>query len=279
MSTVQTYHSSTDSPAQSLPQDRQRRGVAAPTIGSTNVWGVKFAAVQFDQSIQLIDDLIQHGSPSYFITANLHYLMLNESTPGLNDINNKAAFILADGMPIVWRSRFSTLPLPERIAGSDLIYALAALAEKRQYRVFFLGGAEGVAQQTADILKQKYPGFVVAGVETPPFRDLWPHEEADLANRIREARPDILMVALGQPRGEQWIHRWYQQMQIPVSVQLGGSFNFVTGEIQRSPKWIATIGMEWAHRLYCEPKRLGPRYWKNALFLCRSLVRDLLGRN
>lgn len=241
----------------------------------TSVWGLPFAALRFEEAVNAIHALIQRRSPTYFVTANLQYLMLSHHIPDLQAINDKAALILADGMPIVWRSRWSSQPLPERIAGSDLIYAMAELADKHGYRMFFLGGDEGVAAEAAQRLQTMYPGMVIAGVESPPFRPLMPHEEADLAVRIREACPDMLVVALGQPGGEKWIARWHMQMQVPVSVQLGGSFNFVTGRIRRSPGWIGAIGMEWAHRLWCEPRRLGPRYLKNLAFLSGLLARDL----
>lgn len=242
---------------------------------TTSIWGLRFCALSFEQALDSIHSLIQQRRPSWFVTANLQYVMLSHHVPGLKAISDGAALILADGMPIVWRSRLTHQPLPERIAGSDLIYGMAALAGKHGYRMFFLGGAEGVADQAARQLQSMYPEMVIAGVESPPFRPLLPHEEADLAVRIREARPDMLVVALGQPGGEQWIARWHQQMEVPVSVQLGGSFNFVTGRIRRSPRWVGAIGMEWAHRLWCEPRRLGPRYLKNIVFLGRLLLRDV----
>ncbi len=265
-------------PQRTLQPVQQTERTSAEKIPTSMIWGVPFARFSFGEAVEQIDTLVQKGTPSYFITANVHYAMLSDEHSDMLELNNQAAFILADGMPIVWRSRISSEPLPERIAGSDLIYAIAELAAKKSYRVFFLGGADGVAARAAAILAQLYPGLVVAGTEEPPFRPLMPHEDAELALRIRNARPDILLVALGQPRGEQWIARWHQQMDVPVSVQLGGSFNFVTGQIQRSPSWVAAMGMEWAWRFYCEPRRLGLRYLRNASFLCRALTRDLCKR-
>jgi len=243
---------------------------------STRIWGVPFSQLTFGEAISEIERLIQDRIPRYFITANLHYTMLTSECGDMSALNEEAAFILADGMPIVWRSKLSSEPLPERIAGSDLIYALADLAARKRYRVFFLGGADGVAERASQVLKALYPELIVAGTYEPPFGELMLSEQAELAMRVSDARPDLLLVALGQPRGEQWIARWHQQMNVPISVQLGGTFNFVTGQIRRSPSWVAALGLEWAWRLYCEPRRLFGRYVRNAVFLSKVAIRDLL---
>ncbi|MCR9199927.1 MAG: WecB/TagA/CpsF family glycosyltransferase [Planctomycetaceae bacterium] len=273
-----------------MPTALQENTVSEPSVpsppddsvshdfGQTRVWGVPFTPVTYGQSIDLIDQQARSSQPGYFITANMQYVMMTDRHPELQQVNADAKFIIADGMPIVWRSRTMSTPLPERVAGSDQIYSIAELAARRGYRIFFLGGESGVAQETADILQQKNAGLQVVGVESPPFRQLTDDEEIELADRIRIARPDILLVALGQPKGELWIHRWYKKLGVPLSVQLGGSFNFVTGRISRSPKWIARIGMEWLYRFYREPRRLGPRYAANWLFLAKAVIRDATRR-
>jgi len=248
----------------------------APRFPVSRIWGVDFSAMTTAECLREVECLIEQRVPRYVITANLHYLMLSSQQADLPEINRNAAMILADGMPIVWRSRLNSQRIPERIAGSDLIYAIAALAGQRRYRVYFLGGAEGVAARTAEILSAMYPGLIIAGTESPVIDELNPHEQAELVLRIRDAQPDILLAALGQPKGERWMARWHRQLQVPLSIQLGGSFNFVTGRIHRSPDWMSAAGLEWAHRLYCEPQRLGPRYFRNAGFLIRCLINDLM---
>src|SRR5262249_34344540 len=157
------------------------------------------------------------------ITANTHYAMLTEKDAGLRAINSRAAFILADGAPLVWASRWQGSPLPERVAGSDLIYELSDRAAKQGYRLFFLGGAEGVAEEAARRLGARYPGLQVVGTECPPFRELTGDEEDALCARIRSTRPDMLFVAFGQPKGERWIDRRLGALRVPVSVQVGAS--------------------------------------------------------
>ena len=238
------------------------------------VWGLPLTPVTFSQTLDLVDQLVRAGKPQYFITANLHYAMLTGHDPRLPAVNERAAFVVADGMPLVWASRWRSGRLPERVAGSDLVPALCELAARRGYRVFFLGGAPGIADEAARRLRERLPGLTVAGIEVPPFRALNAGEEEHMLRRIRDARPDILFVAFGQPKGEVWIAEHGQALGVPVSVQIGASLDFVAGKVKRSPSWLQRVGLEWAYRLWREPGRLTSRYANNALFALRMLARD-----
>lgn len=235
-----------------------------------SVWQLPLLPVTFDQAVDEVDRLIDAGEPGYFITANLNYAMLTERDPRLAVVNREAAFLIADGMPLVWYSRRIGQPLPERVAGSDLIYALCQRAAERGHRVFFLGGAPGVAEEAANRLCRLYPGLSIAGVEVPPFRPPTPDEHARLIERIRTARPDLLFIALGQPKGEIWLHENYRALGVPAGVQLGASFDFVAGRVPRAPRWLQRLCLEWAYRIWREPRRMLPRYAANAWFLARA---------
>jgi len=245
-----------------------------PKPASITIWGVPFSYLTLGDTLRQVDRLIEWGRPTYFITANLNYNMLTERHPELRLVNDNAAFIVCDGIPMVWYSRWLGKPLPERVAGSELIYALTKWASRKGHRIYFLGGAPGVAQSAADRLSQRYPGLQVAGVEAPPFRPLSAAEEGDLIARIREAKPDIVYVALGQPKGELWIARNCERIGAPLCVQLGASFDFVAGGVARAPRWLQRAGLEWFHRMCQEPQRLTGRYCRNGLFLLRSLLRQ-----
>ncbi len=238
------------------------------------VWGVPFAPVTRDQAVEAVLRLIAAGRPSFFITAPTHYAMLTESHPDLRSINERAAFIVADGAPLVWASRRLGTPLPERVAGSDLIYHLCEAAAKSGLRVFLLGGVEGAADEAARRLAERYPGLQVVGTECPPHRGMTADEEASLLERIRQARPDMLFVAFGQPKGERWIMQHLDALGVPVSVQVGASLEFAAGRIRRAPRWMQQSGLEWAFRLSLEPRRLAGRYARNAWFIVRMLLRD-----
>jgi N-acetylglucosaminyldiphosphoundecaprenol N-acetyl-beta-D-mannosaminyltransferase len=246
------------------------------TMDGLTTWGLPLAAYTFEQTMARIHELIAAGKPSYFITANLHYAMLCARDPSLAEVNRKAAFVVADGMPLVWASRWRAQRLPERVAGSDLMPAMCAAAAERGYRIFLLGGGPGVGHEAAQRLRERFPSLPIVGVEAPPFRPLTDDENDRLIERIRECRPDILFVAFGQPKGERWLAENYERLEVPVSVQIGASLDFMAGRVKRSPRLLQRVGLEWAYRLYLEPKRLATRYRDNALFALRMLGRDAL---
>lgn len=237
------------------------------------VWGVPFAPMTRPQAVDVVMTLVDAGHPAFFITANAHYAMLSNEMPDLREVNRRAAFILADGAPIVWASRRGPAPLPERVAGSDLIYDLCERAAATGRKVFLLGGMEGVAIEAEARLKTLYPGLQVVGTLCPPHRPLDDGEHRRLVEQIREANPDILFVAYGQPKGEFWIDRNLDDLGVPVCVQVGASLEFIAGRVSRAPRWVQKIGMEWCYRMSQEPRRLAPRYAKNLLFLARMMLR------
>ncbi|MEZ6087025.1 MAG: WecB/TagA/CpsF family glycosyltransferase [Pirellulaceae bacterium] len=245
---------------------------------AVTVWGVPFSRLTLGQTLQHVERLIQHGEPGYFITANLNYNMLTSQHSQLRRVNDEASFIVCDGMPMVWRSRWTGRPLPERVAGSELIYALSKWAAHKGHRIYFLGGAPGVAQAAADKLKSRYPGLQVAGVYSPPFRELTEGEQSAMLDQIRNSRPDIVYIAFGQPKGELWMSEHFREINAPVCVQIGASFDFVAGGVARAPVWIQKIGLEWFYRLCQEPRRLTGRYLRNLKFLARVTAQEAFKR-
>lgn len=255
-----------------------RAPLTKPKTDRRVIWDVPFDCVSMAQTLDWIAWLIQRRVPSYLITANLHYVMLHQKVAAMQGITDNAAMILADGQPIVCRSRIGTPNLPERVAGSEMIFQLAARAAEENWGIYFLGGEPGVAQMCAEKLASQYPGLRVAGVESPPFRELSELEQAEQDRRILDAKADILLVAFGQPKGEQWIAKHHRRLGVPVSIQLGASFDFVAGTAKRAPRILQRIGMEWAYRMFSEPQRLLPRYAANAVFLFKTLCLEMLGK-
>ncbi|WP_372896180.1 WecB/TagA/CpsF family glycosyltransferase [Stieleria sp.] len=253
--------------------DRQQPP-ALPPLQRCNVWEVPFDRVTMAEAVDRIEQLVERGEPSYVITANLNYVMLHHRQADIPPITAAADLILADGQPIVWRSQLGSDALPERVAGSEMIHKLACRAGQKRWGIYFLGGEPGVAEKCAKRLARDYPGMRIAGIESPPFRALSADEQAEQDKRIRDSGAEILLVAFGQPKGERWIHEHYQRLGVPVSIQLGASFDFIAGTAKRAPKIWQKLGAEWTYRMLSDPKRLVPRYGRNAWFLLQALVDD-----
>ena len=236
------------------------------------VWGLPLTPMTRGETVAAVSRLIRGGRPSFFITAPTHYAMLAEQLPDLRAINERAAFIVADGKPLVWASRMLGSPLPERVAGSDLIFHLCEEAAREGYRVFLLGGDDGVAEVAAQRLVGLYPGLRMVGTACPPFRELSEDEHAALIESIRSASPDLLMAAFTMPRGERWLSTNVEALGVPVVANVGAAIDFAAGRVRRAPRWMQRVGLEWAYRLWLEPRRLAGRYARNAWFIARMLV-------
>jgi N-acetylglucosaminyldiphosphoundecaprenol N-acetyl-beta-D-mannosaminyltransferase len=240
------------------------------------VWGLPLSRATKEEAVDRVARMVRERRPSYFITANTHYAMLSSREPRLQAFNHGATFIVADGAPLVWASKLVGMPLPERVAGSDMIFDLCEMSAREGFRVFLLGAPPGVAENAAAKLVERYPGLLIAGIECPPYRDLTPEENSTLINRVRASKPDLLFLAFSQPKGEFWLSENLEALGVPVTVQIGASFDFVSGRVQRAPRRLQKLGLEWAFRTWLEPRRLVPRYTRNALFMFRMVGRDLL---
>ena len=274
--TQDSTNSQTDKASTRLPD----RGIDSerPTMlkePRTRIWDVPFDRVTITEATRRIGELVTQRDPSYVITANLNYVMLHQASDEVKRVTREASMILADGQPIVWRSILDDRRLPERVAGSEMIYDLADQASRNGWRIYMLGGAPGVAEKASDRLCQLYPDLQVSGIESPPFRELTDQEQQVQIERIRESRSDLLLVAFGQPKGELWIHRHYRQLGVPVCIQLGASFDFLAGTADRAPLAWQRLGLEWAYRMLGDPSRLVPRYIANARFLLSELSREV----
>ncbi|MDH3843685.1 MAG: WecB/TagA/CpsF family glycosyltransferase, partial [Myxococcales bacterium] len=172
-----------------------------------------------------------------------------------------ASLSLVDGQPLIWLSKLMRQPFPEKISGSDLVPALMEMAAKNGWRIFFLGAAEGVGAKAAEVLRQREPGLQIVATLSPPFGfDTDPEERDRVLELVREAKPDLLVMALGCPKQELLMHRWKNDIAPAVAIGSGATLDFIAGNVSRSPVWMSKAGLEWLYRLAREPRRLAHRY-------------------
>lgn len=230
-------------------------------MGSFTVLGVRVDAVQILDVIAQIEDWISARDRAHFVAVTgMHGVTEAQHSTELKHILNCADLIVPDGMPLVWLGRLRGFPLRRRVYGPELMMAFCERTEASGYRHFFYGGAEGVADLLAETLKKKFPGLVVAGTDTPPFRDLTVEEEEGMVQRVRKAAPDVLWVGLGTPKQERWMRRYRDRLQVPVLLGVGAAFDLNAGCMARAPVWMQEHGVEWLFRLIVEPRRLWRRY-------------------
>lgn len=223
--------------------------------------GVRFQALTQEEVIEHILTRLRQGCGGTAVTANLDHLRRAARESGYRGLMQSADLTIADGMPLVWASRLRGRALPERVAGSSLIEPLAIAAGQRGYRLFLLGGNPGTAEQTACRLQQRCPALDVGGVYCPrPGFERNRAAFARLCEAVVGAQPDLIYVALGSPKQERVIQRLRDQLPRAWWLGVGISFSFLCGEIKRAPAPMQRMGLEWAHRLAQEPKRLTGRY-------------------
>ncbi len=220
---------------------------------AVDLLGVRVHAVTMPQTLAWVESAVREGSPRQICTANPEFVMAAQKDREFLQLLNHADLVIPDGVGLLWAARQQGAYLPERVAGSDLIYRLAEVAAQRGWRLYFLGATEGVAQRAADVLQARYPGLVVAGVFAGSPRL---EENAALVARVKAARPDLLMVAYGAPAQDKWIVRNLKELGVPVSMGVGGSFEFVAGVVPRAPIWLQRLNLEWLYRLWKQPWRL-----------------------
>jgi N-acetylglucosaminyldiphosphoundecaprenol N-acetyl-beta-D-mannosaminyltransferase len=205
-----------------------------------------------------IERLVQAGAGGSIFTPNVDHVVQAETNAAFREAYTAASLCLADGQPLVWMSRLLGAPIPERIAGSDLVIPLMDRAARNGWAIYLLGGGPGVAEAAALELKNRY-GAQIAGVDCPTV-SLGPSSDEDsVIERVRAAHPDIVLVALGAPKQELWIHRASKRIRPAVAIGVGAALDFIVGRVPRAPRWMSAAGLEWLYRLMREP-RLAHRY-------------------
>lgn len=199
------------------------------------------------------------GKTHQIATVNTDFLVKSLDDETLRSLLQTIDLCTADGMPLVWGSRLLGVPLKERVAGSDMVPRLAQLSAEKNLSLYFLGAADGVAEKASDILMDRYPGARVVGTASPYWK---PGEkfDPDVLTEIKTLKPDILLVAFGNPKQELWIKEYGKEVGVPVAIGIGASLDFIVGVTKRAPLWMQKTGLEWVARLAQEPGRLWKRY-------------------
>ena len=197
----------------------------------------------------------------FIVNTGFHGLWVAHRDPAFKAIVNTADLFSPDGIAPIWLSRLRRMPLEDRATSAELMKMFFARAQAKGWRSYFMGDTDETLAALKTELERQYPGHVVAGTFSPPFRPPTPEEERALIDRINAARPDVVWVGLGLPKQERWIARHREALDAPVAIGVGACFGFFSGRVSRAPLWVGRMGLEWLWRFSQEPKKL----WRRVL--------------
>jgi N-acetylglucosaminyldiphosphoundecaprenol N-acetyl-beta-D-mannosaminyltransferase len=246
--------------------------------------GTGFDRITEGEVVALVREALAAGRGGRIITPNIDILRQAQADSRVRAYLDDADLIVADGMPLVWASRLSGTPLPERVAGSSLIWSLSAGLGRDGRSIFVVGGNPATpyepdgAHRAAARLAAACPGVRIAGTLCPERgfeRD--PAVFGEFTAAIKETKPDLVYVGLGFPKQEIVISRLRGELPGSWFIGCGAAVNFVAGDVGRAPRWMQRTGLEWAHRLGTEPRRLAGRYLRHdAPYALRLLAGSVL---
>lgn len=203
--------------------------------------------------LSCIDKRIEDNKKTFIVTANAEIVMKANEISFFKELICRADIVLPDGAGVVWAGKYLGYDVPERVAGYDLVQNIFPLATKKNYKLYFLGSAPGVAATAAKNILKKHPTLDIVGTHDGFFDK---QEEEKIVCEINTKQTDIVLVALGAPKQEQWIVDNMPNLSANIFIGIGGTFNVMAGTAKRAPLWMQKIGMEWSYRLLCEPTRV-----------------------
>lgn len=256
-----------------MTQSQSRAGTSLRMYPALSILGVRVNDITLHDAIEQIVAMAKSGTSHHVVTVNPEFIMTARRREDFRQVLNQADLSLPDGTGVVWGSRILGRPFHERVTGVDTVEHLAAAAARLGLSIFLLGAAPGVAARAAEILVQKNPGLTIVGTFAGSPK---PEDEDEICRIVKQARPDILLVAYGSPNQDLWIARTRARIAAPVAIGIGGTFDFITGIAVRAPRIMQKLSLEWLHRLVKEPHR-----WRRMLALPKfaaAVMKDRLAR-
>jgi len=234
--------------------------------------GINFPKITLDRTIEILSNVIKQSRSQLFhvITVNPEITMACQKDRTLRSIVDEAGLVTADGIGIVMVSRLRGGNLPERVTGYDILLKLLVSGNQKKWSFYFLGADPVINQKVCEVIDEKYPDLIIVGKHHGFFKQ---HEEDKIVEEIASLKPDILVVALGAPYAEKWIHKHKSKLNAKIAIGVGGSLDVIAGKVKATPESWKRLNLEWLYRLLQQPSR-----WKRQLILPRFAIRALLFR-
>lgn len=243
-----------------------------------DVFGVKYAISGLDEAVMHVIRHLKDLSGRYICFSNVHTLVMARENPEYRDALNGSAITFPDGAPIAQMEMRSGISGAERVAGPDFMNRMFTATADGSVRHYFYGSSPETLDALKNRLQEKYPDMVIAGMYSPPYRDLTAEEDEEIIRTINDANADIVWIGLGAPKQEKWMAA-HNGLIHGVMMGVGAGFDFHAGTIRRAPVWIQRIGLEWLYRLFQDPKRLIRRYLvTNVKFYWYRIIKKITHR-
>jgi N-acetylglucosaminyldiphosphoundecaprenol N-acetyl-beta-D-mannosaminyltransferase len=244
-----------------------------------DVGGILFSDVDFDTTMNAIEAFIKSGKPRHITTANADFVVKASRDKRFREEVNRSDMVVADGMSMIYASRYLGTPLKERVTGLDIAERICLLSAGKGYKLFFLGATEKVSETALKRMKKFYPGINICGAYSPPFGEFSKDEEDRIHSRITSAAPDVVLVCFSSDKHMRWINNNKERLTVPVCICVGCFMDLMAGRIRRAPKRVRDAGLEWLFRLFQDPVRLFKRYLIDDTAILGILWRQKNGKN
>ena len=235
-----------------------------------SVLGVKVNDITVSETAELIEQFVkEQDKPHLIVTLGTEMVMASQKDSDIKNLINNASLVCADGVGVVWGARKAGLKLREKAAGVEILEEVVKRSSESKLRIFLLGAEPGTAEKTAENLRNKYPNCNIVGTFHGYFK-----EDSEPIEIIKKAKPDVIFTALGFPKQEKWYLSHAQELKIPVGMGVGGSFDVLSGKIDRAPMWMRKLSLEWLYRLIKEPSR-----FKRMMSIPKFILAILFSKN
>jgi N-acetylglucosaminyldiphosphoundecaprenol N-acetyl-beta-D-mannosaminyltransferase len=268
-------------PTSSSSDTAERAALAEAAVppASVEVLGIPLALTDYERTIEWMDATIATRQRGYICVAAVHTVMACQEDRELRDAVLGSDLTVPDGQPLVWAMNALGHDLSSRVYGPDLMARYCERAALTGARMFLYGGRnQGALVQLALNLRTRYPGLNIVGGYAPPFRPLTGEEEDFVLDEINRSQADVVWVGIGVPKQEKWMAAMRDRLQAPVLVGVGAAFDFHAGLVSQAPRWMQSMGLEWAYRFLQEPRRLWRRYLRYNPRFVFGFLRQWLAR-
>lgn len=239
-----------------------------------NILGVPFANISPDEAVCNIVKYLNGNDKHMVFTPNPEMVMEACKNPEFMTILNKSTMNVPDGIGVVYASRLTKNPIAQRVAGYDMMLGVFDKIKGTDKKVYFFGGAPGIAERAKKAIEERFPGINIVGCANGYFDE---KREKEIIAEINELKPDLLLVGIGFPKQEKWIYDHLNELNIKVGVGVGGCFDGWCGNVPRAPEFFVNHGLEWFYRLMKQPSRIG-RMMQLPLFMLKVLGCKIMGR-